>query len=75
MKTSISITLIVCGALLVLTPFLFNLAAMQMAADVMKSTSGNTHFSSDLSSVMQWAAFLAGLLMIGRGTVGAVKSK
>lgn len=75
MKSSVSIALIVCGALLVLAPFLFNLAAVHMTADVMKSTSGSAHLSSDLSGSMLWAALFIGLIMVIMGTVGAFKSK
>ena len=75
MKSSISITLIICGTLLVLTPFLTNLVLMQVIASVMKSISRDTNLSSDLPKHMQWIACIAGLLMIVMGTRGALKSK
>jgi len=75
MKSSVSIALIVCGASLVLAPFLFNLAAIGITADVMKSTSSDAHFSTGLDKSMQWTASIAGLIMVVLGTAGAVKSK
>ena len=75
MKSSVSIALIVCGALLVLAPFLFNLATVGITAYVMTSTSGRAHLSTGLDKSMQWTASFAGLIMVVSGTVGAFKSK
>jgi hypothetical protein len=75
MKSVVSIALIVCGASLVLAPFLFNLAAVGIAANVMRSTSGDAHFSTGLDKSMQWTASIGGLIMVLLGTVGAFKSK
>jgi len=77
MNSSVSIALIVCGALLVSMPFWVNVAAVHVAASVMMSDSGRAHLSAELSKMepMRWAAFFAGLMMVVIGTVGAFKPK
>jgi hypothetical protein len=77
MRSSVSAVTIACGTLLVLAPFVTSLIAMDITASVMmKSPPGNIQFAGNLdTSEIRWVPFVAGLIMIVLGIVGAFRSK
>lgn len=69
MKTACAMTILICGTVLVMTPFLHDTA---MASLLIKARMPIT-YSSNLDKDLQWAAFWVGMPMILMGMIGAFR--
>jgi len=76
MKASVSIALIIMGALLIMTPpasdYLLQRQVTQLLA---RYETGNVRLAGRMSSVYRFGCWGAGILMIGVGVVGSFGRK
>ena len=65
MKSSYAIALVVCGTVLVLTPFLTDMISVGMVAETMRAMPGHPiNLTGSLPPGFNWAAIFIGAAMI-----------
>lgn len=72
MKVQISVTLIICGTILMLAPHIYSVAQTFLVAEVMADLSKEISFSTGVKKSYQLICIVSGILMILAGIIGSI---
>lgn len=75
MKTPVTITLIICGTILILAPIIDSMVVITQVAETMEELKKDVNLNSNLPDYYDNACMIIGLLMIAVGIVVPLKSK
>jgi len=75
MKAKVAMTLIICGTVLFLTPFITHVILSRQVADTMARMNKSVDIRTQLPRSHHTACMIAGGAMILTGTTGALKQK
>ena len=74
MKSSVAITMIVCGTVLIAVPYIHNTVAMQQVTDTMVALDKPVNLTASMPEYADTACMLGGLIMVVIGSIAGLRS-
>ena len=74
MKSSVAITMIVCGTVLIAVPYIHNSVAMQQVANTMMALNKTVNLTADMPKYADTACMVGGIIMIVVGVIAGLRS-
>ncbi len=74
MKSSVAITMIVCGTVLIAVPYIHNTVAMQQVAGTMMALNKTVSLTADMPKHADTVCMLGGIIMIVVGAIAGLRS-
>ena len=75
MRSSVAITLIVCGTVLMVAPYIHNGISQRQVTEAMVAIGKSVNLNASMPRHAESACMLGGVLMIAAGAVGGSRGK